>query len=116
MNKLQFNTSTKIMDLLFVTSLCFRDFGKENAHHLSWEEKWYLSCFAVNFTDKEIYYLFVPTNAHTYILKYYIILQTLLHVSMLLHHLQGAVTLANAISKLPEDGAEVPKHVGAFVV
>jgi hypothetical protein len=26
------------------------------------------------------------------------------------------ITLANAISKLPEDGAEAPKHVGAFVI
>jgi hypothetical protein len=26
------------------------------------------------------------------------------------------ITLANAISKLPEDRSEVPKHVGAFVM
>jgi hypothetical protein len=40
---------------------------------------------------------------------------------MLLHHLQGAFAkviykLANAISKLPEDGAEAPKCVEAFVI
>jgi hypothetical protein len=66
-NKLQFNPSIKIMDLIFVTSLCFSDFGKENEHRLSWEEKRYLYCSTVNFTAKEIYYLSVPTNAHTYI-------------------------------------------------
>ena len=44
-------------------------------------------------------------------------LQTLLHVSVSLHHLHGTfITLANAISKLPEDCAEAPKHVGAFVI
>jgi hypothetical protein len=26
------------------------------------------------------------------------------------------IILTNAISKLPEDGAETPKHVGAFVI
>ena len=26
------------------------------------------------------------------------------------------ITLTNAISKLPEDGEEAPKHVGAFVI
>jgi len=26
------------------------------------------------------------------------------------------MSLSNAISKLPEDGAEAPKHVGAFVI
>jgi hypothetical protein len=26
------------------------------------------------------------------------------------------VTLANTISKLPEDDAEAPKHAGAFVI
>jgi len=35
---------------------------------------------------------------------------------VLLYHLQGDVTLANAISKLPEDGAEAPQHVEAFVI
>jgi len=33
------------------------------------------------------FYLFVPTNAHTYTLQYQITLQTLLHVSALLRHL-----------------------------
>ena len=26
------------------------------------------------------------------------------------------ITLANAIPKLPDDGAETPEHVGAFVI
>jgi hypothetical protein len=63
MNKLEFNPSTKIMDL-FVTSLCFNDSGKENEHYFSWEEKRYLYCSTVNFTAKKIYYLYVPTIAH----------------------------------------------------
>jgi len=28
----------------------------------------------------------------------------------------ACLTLANTIYKLPEDGAEAPKHVGAFVI
>jgi hypothetical protein len=36
---------------------------------------------------------------------------TVLHVILIILIL---VTSAHAISKLPEDGAEAPKHVGAF--
>jgi hypothetical protein len=38
----------------------------------------------------------------------------MLHGSVLLHHLLGA--LADTLSELPEDGAEAPKHVGALVI
>jgi hypothetical protein len=55
------------MDLVFVTSLYFSDFGKENEYHLPWEEKRYIYCSIVNLNAKKIYYLFVPINAHTYI-------------------------------------------------
>jgi hypothetical protein len=36
--------------------------------------------------------------------------------STALSNLNNFMTLGNAISKLPEDGAETPKHVAAFVV
>ena len=36
--------------------------------------------------------------------------------STLLCNFKNFITLANAISKLPEDGAETPKHIGAFVM
>jgi hypothetical protein len=44
-----------------------------------------------------------------------------LHVSVLLYRLQGAFAkviykLTNALLDLPEDGAEAPKHVRAFVI
>jgi len=40
----------------------------------------------------------------------------LLHVAVLLQNLQGAITLANALSKLPEDGAEALQPVEAFAI
>jgi hypothetical protein len=36
--------------------------------------------------------------------------------SNVLHNFNNFITSANAISKLPEDGAEAPKHVRAFVM
>jgi hypothetical protein len=40
-----------------------------------------------------VYYLFVPKNGHTHIIKKLIILQTLLHVSVFLPYFQGALIL-----------------------
>jgi len=36
--------------------------------------------------------------------------------STVLYNFNNFITLTNTISKLPEDGAEAAKHVGAFVM
>jgi len=58
-----------------------------------------------------VYYLFLPTNAHTYIKILNCFYKTLLHVSVFMHHLQGALRfmkLSNIIYLLTHSIEQIP--------
>jgi len=81
----------------------FGGFNNSEICHCTREAKWcqsyvrnlYVYTYSVHFYC--FCYLIVATNAYIYlfILQYYIILQILLHVSVFLHHLQGALIMCS---------------------